>query len=175
MLHQKSNHQRVMTKEFERIVSRVYKPSYLSISELELEKESKEYEACRFQLNSKSIIFRNAKITPKKVGQFVTFWKRIENGPICPFEESDLFDYFVINVGKGDLIGQFVFPKNVLLEKGIVSTLKKEGKRGFRVYPLWDKATSKQALTTQKWQLNYFYQIDKKIDVNKVLTLYNEL
>ena len=164
-----------MTKEFERIVSEVYQPSHLSISDFEFEKESRDYQACRFKLNANTIICRNAKITPKKVGQFVTFWKRIENGPICPFEESDLFDYFVINISKDDMFGQFVFPKNVLLEKGIISTLKKEGKRGFRVYPTWDKATSKQALNTQKWQLRYFYQIDDKTDLAKVRTLYNEL
>ncbi|MGJ8735100.1 MepB family protein [Zobellia laminariae] len=166
--------QKLMGEELEHIVSKVYQPSHLSISNFELEEESRDYQACRFKLNTNIIICRNAKITPKKVGQFVTFWKRIAKGPISPFEESDLFNYFVINVSKGNMLGQFVFPKNMLVEKGIVSTLKKEGKRGFRVYPSWNKATSKQALTTQKWQLRYFYKIDDKIDLTKVLSLYNE-
>jgi hypothetical protein len=37
-----------------------------------------------------------------------------------------------------------------LIEKGIVSTSKKEGKRGFSVYPIWDKTASHQAVKTQK-------------------------
>ncbi|EMM78684.1 MepB domain protein [Leptospira santarosai str. 2000030832] len=56
-----------------------------------------------------------------------------------------------------------IFPKQVLFEKGIVSGRK----RGFRVYPSWDKPTNKQALQTQKWQLAYFLenQINKTVVV----------
>ena len=52
-------------------------------------------------------------------------------------------------------IGQFVFPKEVLLKHNIISSKQKEGKRGFRVYPPWDTPTSKQAQKTQNWQLQY--------------------
>ena len=163
------------TEELKGIFSTVYQTSNLNISNFELEQESKEYKACRFQLKNHTIICRDSKITPKKVGQFVTFWKRIENGPISPFEEQDTFDYFIINVQKGDLLGQFVIPKEVLIKKGIISTQKKEGKRGFRVYPPWDKATSKQATKTQKWQLLYFHEAKDQPDLHKILIQYNEL
>jgi len=57
-----------------------------------------------------------------------------------------------------------VFPKSELINKGIITTNKKDGKRGFRVYPKWNKTTNKQAEKTQKWQLNYFYEINEKTD-----------
>ena len=68
--------------------------------------------------------------------------------------------------------GQFVFPKPVLVKKGIISTESKEGKRAFRVYPDWDIAKNKQAAQTQKWQLDYFYEINDLTDLHKVSKLY---
>lgn len=121
------------------------------------------------------IVSRRARITPKKVGQFVTFWKRNDNGIIEPFKDSDLIDFFVVNVQSENNIGQFVFPKSVLIHQNIISTDKKEGKRAFRVYPDWDTPKNKQAERTQKWQLNYFYRIDESIDFNKVKELYRLL
>ncbi|MEQ8907039.1 MepB family protein [Ekhidna sp.] len=51
----------------------------------------------------------------------------------------------------------------------MLSTDKKEGKRAFRVYPNWDAVKSKQAERTQKWELNYFYQINSLTDYKKYL------
>lgn len=121
-----------------------------------IEKESKEYNACRFTLNKKLIVFRQAKITPTKIGQFVTLWKRNSNKIIAPFDADDAIDYVVVLVKTENHLGQFLFPQDVLFQKGIFSTAIKEGKRAIRVYPPWDIATSKQAIATQKWQLNYF-------------------
>ena len=131
----------------------IYDKYGIDISDFKQEAESKEYDACQFKLNGFRIISRTSKITPKKIGQFVTFWKRNTNGPIAPFHESDPFDFYIINIASENKLGQFVFPKAVLLKKGIISTDNKEGKRGFRVYPIWDTVISKQALLTQKWQL----------------------
>jgi len=142
------------------------------MSDFKLEPESREYDACQFVLGGRNIVSRNAKITPKKVGQFVTFWKRNGNGPIEPFEETDPIDFFVVNVRTETEFGQFVFPKAVLIKKGIISAEHKEGKRAFRVYPIWDIAKSKQAERTQKWQLSYFYEINNSTDLYKVAELY---
>lgn len=130
------------------------------------EKESAEYGACVFTLNSQSVLFRTAKITPTKTGQFVTLWKRIEKGPIQPFDDTDPIDLVIINTRKDDRLGQFIFPKSVLCEQGIISTSRKEGKRAIRVYPPWDLATNKQAQKTQKWQLEYFLEIPSDIPIN---------
>jgi len=56
-------------------------------------------------------------------------------------------------------IGQFVFPKEVLCEKGIISKNSRGGKRAVRIYPPWDQPKSQQAKNTQAWQLNYFSEI----------------
>lgn len=131
------------------------------------EKESKDYSACQFELNQLKIVFRTAKITPTKTGQFVTLWKRATDGPIQPFDFSDEIDLVIINTRKDDNFGQFVFTKAVLCQKGLIGTELKEGKRGFRVYPPWDKTTNKQSQNTQKWQLDYFLEIPLNNTVNR--------
>ena len=146
------------------------------ISNIEIEKESSEYCAHRFEINNLKIVFRQAKITPTKVGQFVIFWKRnVEKKVIEPFEISDEIDLFVINVKTQSRFGQFVFPKSILIEKGIV-TDKKEGKRAIRVYPIWDFTANKQAQKTQKWQLDYFFEIpiNGNLDINRAKLLYSK-
>ena len=153
----------------------VYDSCTFDFRNLQKEKESAEYEAYSFQLNNKSILFRTAKITPTKIGQFVTLWKRIDKEPIQPFYFTDAIDLIVISVRKENRVGQFVFPKSVLCEKGIISTSNKEGKRAIRVYPPWDKAINKQAQKTQQWQLDYFLEIpvDKPIDRERAKMLYD--
>ena len=163
----------VLDKLLKHIESEVYSNCGLEISHIEVEQESKEYQACRFKLNELNIVCRKAKITPKKSGQFVTFWKRNGSGPIEPFSDTDKIDFYVVNIQTEKEIGQFVFPKSILIKKGILTTDKKEGKRAFRVYPSWDIVTSKQAKQSQKWQLSYFYEINEKTDFRKVKELFS--
>jgi hypothetical protein len=161
-----------LNTELAQIKDQVYDPYLLQMSNFTIEAESKEYGACKFQINGRNIICRNAKLTPTKSGQFVTFWKRKEKGPIQPFSETDQVDFYVVNVRSQDKLGQFVFPKSVLIQQGIISTKKKEGKRAFRVYPSWDLAKNNQAQRTQKWQLFYFYEIGSSTDMKRVVGLY---
>ncbi|EID72872.1 MepB family protein [Imtechella halotolerans] len=151
----------------------IYDRCELQVSNYRLESESKEYAACRFDLNGLHIISRNSKITTKKTGQFVTFWQRNGKGTIAPFHQYDYFNFFIVNVQNDDRIGQFVFPKTVLIKNGIISSDKKEGKRGFRIYPIWDNPDNKQAKAAQLWQLNHFYEIKDILDFNKIKELYN--
>lgn len=154
-----------------------YAPSGFDSSLPQIEPESTEYGACTFVLNGLSICFRVAKITPTKIGQFVTLWKRIGKSPIQPFDLSDPVDFVVVSVRKGDLFGQFVFPKLALCEKGIVSKNGQGGKLAIRVYPPWDNTISPQAQKTQKWQLEYFLEIpnDKPVDILRSKNLYGVL
>ena len=158
------------------ITDNFYKPLRFELTNFEAEKESQDYGACTFELNGLQIVSRNAKITPTKIGQFVTLWKRLNNGPIQPFDVSDSFDFVIINVRSENQIGQFIFPKKVLIEKDVFTTPSKEGKRAIRVYPLWDKPLSKQALKTQQWQLDYFLLIDEggQTDVQRTKKLYSK-
>jgi hypothetical protein len=71
-------------------------------------------------------------------------------------------------------LGQFVFPKEVLLKHNILKTATTKGKMAMRVYPLWDKPTNKQAINTQKWQLEYFFEINNPNNPHPdVLQLYS--
>ncbi len=154
----------------------VYDPHSFEIKDYVLEEEGKQYNACSFRLNGLFIKCRNAKITPKKTGLFVTLWKRIEKGPTMPFDISDTIDFIIINTRRDHFFGQFVFPKSILSEKEIITNNNKEGKRGIRVYPPWEKVTSKQAIRTQEWQLKYFLTIDieKGIDIHRLRLLYKK-
>lgn len=131
-----------------------------SLSDLQIESEGQEYHAARFKLDEQKIIYRKAKITPKKIGQFVTCWRRNSKGITTPFHTHDDFDSFIIAVETNSQLGLFVFPKSILEQQGIISTDKKDGKRGFRIYPPWDEPTSKQAIRTKKWQLEYFADVN---------------
>lgn len=152
----------------------VFEPCFFELSNLSIEKESAEYSAYQFELNGLKILFREAKITPTKIGQFVTLWKRINKGPIQPFNATDDFDLVIINARQGNNFGQFVFPKSVLLQQGVFTNGTKEGKRAIRVYPIWDKAVNKQAQKTQKWQLDYFLEIplEGTINIERAKLLY---
>lgn len=160
--------------DFAMVQKSVYKPNHFSLSEAQMEDESAEYSAAQFNINGFNARFRVAKITPTKIGQFVTIWKRKDNGPIQPFDQSDPIDLFIIATRYGNHFGHFVFPKSVLINHDIVSIEGKGGKRGIRVYPPWDVTTSRQAQKTQQWQLVYFIEIpqDGKIDIERVKKLY---
>jgi hypothetical protein len=128
------------------------------VTHFKIDREAKEYEGCRYQINSHRFIQRTSKVTPKKIGQFVTLWKRNQHNITTPIVISDGFDFVVILCKKGSLSGRFLFPSEELLNRGILSGMNsnQSGKRGFRVYPDWDIPTSKQAIETQKWQVQFF-------------------
>ncbi len=141
-----------MNKELQFIKSTIYDNYNFEFTNLKIDQESSEYGACSFTLNNTKIIHRCSKITPTKTGQFVTIWKRNEKGITTPFSSSDDFDFFIITVVKGEKLGQFIFSKSILEEKGVIDSSFKKGKRGMRVYTPWDTTTSIQARKTQNWQ-----------------------
>lgn len=134
------------------------------ITDCSVEKECKPYLGHNFKINGLNFKFRKAKITPKKVGQFVTLWKRNTSGITEPFNLQDNFDFYVIAVGEDQHSGFFIFPRIVLANNNILTTTNSEGKRGFRVYPDWTENLNKQAQKTFNWQNEFFIyssQIDK--------------
>ncbi|MEO6531677.1 MAG: MepB family protein [Specibacter sp.] len=134
----------------------VWDPAGLRCADVLPEPESAEYCAHRLTLGGRQAVFRVAKTTPTKVGQFVTLWQRSVEGPIRPFDMHDGVELFVVQVALGAGLGQFVFPVEALARHGVVSVDAKGGKRAMRVYAPDVLTTSAQARRTQKWQCGYF-------------------
>ncbi|MFE1895815.1 MepB family protein [Streptomyces yangpuensis] len=153
----------------------VYDPAGFTCSRPVPEAESADYGACGFTLDGLTVRFRVARTTPTKAGQFVTVWKRSAGGPIQPFDAADPVDLFVISTCEGERFGQFVFPRDVLRERGVVSTNGSGGKRAFRVYPPWVTTTSRQADATQAWQADHFLRLsgDGPVDSARAYALYH--
>ena len=151
----------------------VYDKCGFDFTNLKQNLESKEYEACSFELDGKTVQYRCSKITPTKIGQFVTIWKRNKDGITEPFDILDELDFIIITSKSGNNFGQFIFPKSVLADNGIITRNGKEGKRGIRVYPPWDITTNRQAVKTQSWQTKYFLTIknDNSTELDLVMKL----
>lgn len=153
----------------------VYEPCGLALCDLKKNAEGEAYGACSFTLNGRPIQYRVAKITPNKVGQFVAIWKRSKGGITEPYDQEDELDFIIITARKDEQWGQFIFPKSLLVDKGIISSPQQGGKRGIRVYPPWDQAPNKQAAKSQAWQTAYFLRIteDEAIDLDLIKRLFS--
>ncbi|MEH6556983.1 MAG: MepB family protein [Oceanicoccus sp.] len=145
--------------------------------------ESSKYEALEFSLDDKNIVYRKGKVTSDRPGAFLAVWQRppsenINDDKPIPLKPNDL-DYLFVKVESHANIteelehrpkhGIFIFPVSLLIEKGIVSSLKHKGKTGFRVFPPWSgdrgmvgtKVFSESGKKTQRWQSPYFLDIDE--------------
>ncbi len=131
-----------------------------AISDLTEDLECSDYFGCNFLLGTFNVKFRKAKTTPKKIGQFVTLWKRNSNGQTEPFCTEDDFDFYVIATEENDASGFFLFPKQILVKRQILTDGNVEGKCGFRVYPDWSVPENAQAKKTKSWQTEYFIDLD---------------
>jgi hypothetical protein len=127
------------------------------------ETEGSEYGAHHLTIDGLSVHFRVARTTPKKVGQFVTFWKRATGDQIEPFDVRDDFDRLIVVTWTPKSYGYFEFPKHALSEHGVLTVGTTEGKRGFRVYPEWDEPNNRSGVAAQTWQLNYFSDLSDQI------------
>lgn len=81
----------------------------------------------------------------------------------------------MIAVSNGDNVGEFIFPKTVLTKQNIFSANGKEGRRAISVYAPWDKTTSTQAAKTQKWQGQFFVDLNSSCSEStlKINNLYS--
>ena len=152
-------------------IANIYIPAGMELTENpKREFENDEYEGFTFKIDDRNITFRTGKITPERPGNFVAIYDRID-GTIVPVDTSyRKIDFLVVDVSDqtSENRGQFVFPRSILLSKGILSQGlsieerlgRKKGKLAFRVFPPW--ATPKPtALKTQEWQNKFFFSIPK--------------
>lgn len=130
---------------------------YKNIEIYKCEKQNEEYEGIVFidRDTESHIRSRLAKKTPKKEGYFVAFWEK-HNGVNMPFSHADSSDLLIIIVYDQLQSGYFLFPKEVLINRDILSSENKPGKMAMRIYPSWCTNLNKSAANTQKWQTDYF-------------------
>ncbi len=164
-----------MIKEINKLNILVFEPLDLKISRIIPDSECEDYCGFNFKVNETNIKFRKSKLTPKKTGQFVTFWKRDSDGKTVPFEVNDHFDFYIIDVEERDNHGFFLLPKTVLETNQILSNSSKEGKRGFRIYTNWHFPENKQAEKTKQWQTEFFinFSNNEKDILEKVNNILN--
>ncbi|QAT84885.1 hypothetical protein EJ065_3322 [Corallococcus coralloides] len=146
-------------------IQEAYVPAGMTVTTQAVrEEESAEYGACRLGLDGREVVFRVAKTTPTKIGQFVTLWKRPTPGAeIAPLDGEDGVAIVVVSVADATHRGQFVFPRKTLMDKGVMSRAQQGGKRAIRVYPPWSKPVVQEAIRTQKWQLQYFLSLPLEV------------
>lgn len=157
-------------------ITNIYIPAGMKLTENpKREVENDEYEGFTFKLDDRDITFRTGKITPERPGNFVAIYDRIDS-TIVPVDTSyRKIDFLVVDVSDktSENRGQFVFPRSILLSKGIISQglsieerlRRKKGKLSFRVFPPWAKPKP-TALKTQKWQNQFFFPISKNVMSN---------
>ncbi|WP_373740982.1 MepB family protein [Neisseria sp.] len=136
------------------------KPLGKTIMNIEREIESAEYGAVRFEMGGQTYLYRQAKHTPRKIGQFVTLWKRPTMfSEIAPFDYDDGIDSVIIFVDEYPRFGVFIFPRQQLVKKGIFSEKSIGGKRAFRVYAPWTVPLAAQAKRSKIWQCTHFIEL----------------
>ncbi|CFO17471.1 mepB family protein [Staphylococcus aureus] len=128
----------------------------LDVKDLTEEKYNQDYEALTFSFKEETYQSRLAKKTPTKAGYFVACWTKDENNCNQSYSKEAFADYLMIIVIDEELSGYFLFPRELLVEKGILTTFEHKGKMAFRVYPKWCNQLNKTAGQTQKWQCKYF-------------------
>ncbi|MBD7984244.1 MepB family protein [Sporosarcina sp. Sa2YVA2] len=154
----------------------IYEPNDLLVSSVQEEKQNSKYAAGTFKISSRTVRFRVANITPTKTGQFVAFWEKDENNINQPYSYEEAPELLIITTFKNvSEFGQFIFPKEILLKKNILSSNSTKGKMALRVYPSWDSPPSKQAIKTQEWQLPYFVDMSNlnELAERKMVELYS--
>lgn len=130
----------------------------LDVKDLTEEKYNQDYEALTFSFKEETYQSRLAKKTPTKAGYFVACWTKDENNCNQSYSKEAFADYLMIIVIDEELSGYFLFPRELLVEKGILTTFEHKGKMAFRVYPKWCNQLNKTAGQTQKWQCKYFFE-----------------
>jgi hypothetical protein len=148
--------------QLEDFISKVIRPMNLRINNApSRDDENLEYGGTSLSIDGKKILFRVAKTTPTKVGQFVAMYKRQSiSDKIIPIDINDNYDYVFIASFNSKYHGVFIFNKEILTEKGIFAKEMKGGKLSFRVYAPWVDAVASQAKQTQNWQCKYFLMLD---------------
>jgi len=117
--------------------------------------QNSDYESGVARIGDETWHIRTARNTPTKPGAFVAFWQRDASGSTVPFGDDDLAAGLYVFVEQHGRRGVFRFTGAHLAALGITSG-RRPGKRGFRVYPSWCEGLNAQATATQRAQGSAF-------------------
>lgn len=149
-----------MPNSFRLLQEQFLTPLGKTATNIEREEESAEYGAVRFTMDGQICLYRQAKHTPKKIGQFVTLWKRLKpSSEIVPFDCEDGIGRVIIFADEHPRFGVFVFQRQQLVTKDIFSKQSEGGRRAFRVYPPWTIPVTVQAKRSKLWQCAHFVEL----------------
>ena len=77
-----------------------------------------------------------------------------------PLEEVDPVDVFMFGISEGGTIqGMFLFPVNVLSEKGYVTSKRKAGKVNIELLPPMVQPKTAKVRATQSWQTSFYVSV----------------
>lgn len=140
---------------------KLLKPTFLnSEASYEIQQWNQQYEAIEIETSNGIFISRLAQKTPNKKGFFFAIWKKDESNKNEPYDAKDIHDALIVNIVDAHRSGQFIFPKDVLLDKGILKSYISKGKMALRVYVPWETELNKTAIKTQQWQCDYFREME---------------
>lgn len=154
------------------LIKELFSGTDYEITNIVKEPQNKEYEGITFKINENKYRSRLAKQTPMKDGYFVVFWEKDINQCNQAYAYSESPDKIIISIIDKNLKGQFIFPKSLLLKKGILRTVDSKGKMAIRVYPSWERSLNNAAKKTQAWQAPYFMNMSNEIVKRRLTELY---
>lgn len=134
--------------------------TFATYTVLKEEIQNEEYEGLLIESNEGVLRSRLAKKTPKKKGYFVAFWEKDAHNKNQAFHVDDEPQHYLIFVDDEGKKGMFVFPIARLEKQGILRNDVQKGKMAIRVYPSWETELNPTATKTQKWQNEYFYDLN---------------
>lgn len=135
----------------------VYSASVGLTTEAIPEPRNRDYESGVVAIGEEAWHIRTARNTPTKPGACVAFWQRDAAGNTTPFGGDDPAAGLLVFVRQYDRRGVFRFTRAHLAALGITSG-RRPGKRGFRVYPSWCAGLNAQATSTQRAQASAFQE-----------------
>lgn len=134
-----------------------YSAEVVVTAEVIPEMQNSNYESGIVQIGEEVWHIRTARNIPTEPGAFVAFWQRHADGNTTPFSDDDPAAGLLVFVAQHDRRGVFRFTGARLTALGITSG-RRPGKRGFRVYPNWRTGLNVQATTTQRAQAPAFQE-----------------
>ncbi|MFK3937363.1 MepB family protein [Alkalihalobacillus sp. NPDC078783] len=157
----------------ESLIQAIFRGDHL-LKNLVKEDSNKDYEGFSISIDGVSFRSRLAKTTPKKKGYFVALWLKDNQGKNQAYAVDQMTEKVIISVIDQAMHkrGQFIFPKNELIKRGILKTKDQQGKMAFRVYPDWIEGLNTTARKTQQWQCFYFIDLSGDHSIKELDDLY---